>query len=128
MTDEERGIDPQRNLNRLIRAISVSQRIQKLAQAKINQDAWNEEKRQQEELLEKAKVIRVERIECLLPVHIAILDMASMFLGISLDEVKDGMADSDQHVDLLRSLTAADGRRAVLFTYDLYSHPSRGEC
>lgn len=125
--DEERGLNPDRHLNRLIRAISVSKRIQRLAQAKIDQDAWNDEKRKEEELLEKAKEIRMRRIKSLEPVHIAILEMVASLLEISLDVAKDGMGDSDKHIELIKSVTISNGRRAIMFSYGLYNHPPKGE-
>lgn len=126
MTDEERGLDPQRHLNRLIRAICVSTRIQKLAQAKINQEAWNEEKQKEEEQLELAKETRAQRIKSLDAVHTAILEMVSSFLDISIETAVDGIADSDLHLQLMKNFTTANGCRAIIFTYALYPHPEKG--
>lgn len=120
------GLDPERHLKRLQKVFKVTRRLQEIAEARIQHDASSEAKAQEAEAFARAKKRRQERICSLDPVHIGIIEMTAELLNISVDEAKDGIADSDEHVRILKNLSVANGIKALVFSYGLNDHPSKG--
>lgn len=125
MTDDE-GRDPERHLKRLAKTFNVSNRIQKLAHTKLGKRVLQNDQQNDDEVLAKAKVARGARLSSLGPVHQSVLDVIASMLHIPLNEAKEGMADDEEHIKALKSILEVNGTRAIFFSYDLSSHPSKG--
>lgn len=119
-------LDPERHLKRLRKVVGVSKRIKELADSKSQYFTAADDKAKDAEALEEARDKRRQRINSLELVHSNILTVIAKMLNISLEEAQEGMADSDRHIQLIKNLTEAKGRKAVLFTYDLYDQPPKG--
>lgn len=125
-SSEDMYSDPEEHLKKLVKVFGVSKKIQQLALANIGPDQTPEEILRENKLIARAKAMRQERMSSLGPVHTIILEIVAQQLNITLDEVKAGIADSDLNINSLKGVTQKDGLRAVIFSYDLYDHPSKG--
>lgn len=120
-------LDPDRHMKRLQKVFGVSKRIKEFTDLRVQSSANAEEKTKAAEALEEARTKRRHRISSLEVIHSNILEIVADMLDISIEQAQDGMADSDEHIQLIKSLTAAKGRKAVIFTWDLFEHPPKGE-
>lgn len=124
---DERDVDPERHLKRLQKVFGVSKKIQELALSTVKGDDSTRDLIKEAEALTRSKAARGKRIESIEPHHQYIIDMVAELLDVPADEMIAGIADSEQNVDLLHSMVKKMGAKAVIFLYDEFMHPSKGE-
>lgn len=119
--------DPDRHLKRLQRVFGVSTRIQDLAiRRHVSPRKITKEEAEREQLA-NSKDMRKKRQAILQPPHRFVLEVVGEHYGLECDPVEAGVLDDDQYVRLLDEFVQKEGRMAILFFYDDFSHPAVGE-
>lgn len=120
-------VDPERHLKRLQKVFGVSKKIQQLAVSTLKRDTTTHDLIKEAEALNRAKIARAKRIEAIEPQHQHITEMVADLLNIPADEIIASMADTERNIEFLSSILEKMGIKAVLFLYDEFPHPSKGE-
>lgn len=118
--------DPDRHLKRLQKVFGVSERIQQLALRRHTSPKKITKEEQERELLGKSKELRKRRLGVLTASHRFVLEMVGEHFGLEADGVEEGVVDDDHYVRLLDEFVCKDGRMAIMFFYDEFTHPSVG--
>lgn len=121
----EPELDPNRNLKRIGLSLGVAARIKKLFRnrPKIKQRTPEEI---EEELLANAKQNRDNRIAGFGPIQRHIFGVAAKHYNISIDDVVQGVADSDEDTQILNSFCTKKGHSVIVFLYAKFQCPGKG--
>lgn len=123
---DEQHLDPERHLKRLQKVFGVSKKIQELALSAIKEDATSEEMKKAAEALANAKIDRIKRMDLLNLRHQFIIDSIAEQFNVISDELIQGIADEDIHVNLLHEFVEKNGSKVLIFFYDQFPHPPKG--
>ncbi|KAG4073253.1 hypothetical protein HA402_008599 [Bradysia odoriphaga] len=117
--------DPDRNLKRIGMSLGVATRIKKLFRnrPKIKQRTPEEI---EEELLANAKQNRDNRIAGFGPIQRHIFGLVAKHYNISVDDIVQGVADSDEGTDILNSFCTKNGHSVIVFLYAKFKCPGKG--
>lgn len=124
--DGDENFDPDRYLKNLQRVFGISKRLRDLATSRLV-EVTSEQLIRQAASRAHVQTQRQDRINSIDSHHRYVIDIVAEQLNISSEEVIEGIADSNKHVQLLHSITEQNGLRAIIFFYDNYPYPSRGK-
>lgn len=118
--------DPERHLKKIELAFGVTNKLKKLAKNRPKlQQRTNEEI--EAELLAKAKENRENRIDSFGPIQRHIFGLAAKHYNVSVDEVIQGVADSDEDTEILKSFCTKGGHSVIVFLYAKFKCPGKGK-
>lgn len=126
VTINQANVDPERHLKKIKKIFGVSARIQKLAIRRKKSIQRLSKNFRNKELLANSKTLRTTRINAIGSIQRYVLDIVADLFKTNVDEIIEGMADSQIHINLLENFECENGKLFLLFFYDLFNHPNIG--
>lgn len=117
--------DPERHLKKLDLSIGVAGKLQKLFKNRPKVIKRTDEEIEAE-LLEKAKENRENRIANIGPIQQHIFGRVAKYYNIGVDEIVEGVADSDEYAEILNSFCKQNGLSVIVFIYGKFKYPGKG--
>lgn len=117
--------DPERHLKKLGLSFGVANKLQKLIKNRPKLQQRTDEEIA-EELLAKAKENRESRIATIGPIQRYIFGLVAKHYNISVDEIIEGVADSDEDTEILNSFCTQNGHSVIVFLYGKFKFPGKG--
>lgn len=117
--------DPYLSFKRIGLSISVAARLKKLFKnrPKIKQRTPEEI---EEELLANAKQSRDKRIADFGPIQRHIFGLVAKHYNIGVDDIVQGVADSEEDTEILNSFCKKNGHSVIVFLYAKFKCPGKG--
>lgn len=117
--------DPDRNLKKVELSFGVAAKLKKLMKNRPKLAQRSPEEIELE-LLAKAKENREQRIASFGPIQRYIFALAAKHYNITVDDVVQGVADSDEDTEILSSFCIKSGHSVIVFLYAKYPCPGKG--
>lgn len=121
----EPELDPERHKKKIELSFGVASKLQKLMKNRPKLKQRTEEEIE-EELLAKAKENRENRIASFGPIQRHIFGLAAKHYNISVDNIVQGVADSDEDTEILKSFCTKNGHSVIAFLYTKSTCPGKG--
>lgn len=117
--------DPDANLKKVGLSFGVANRLKKLMKnrPKLKQRT---EAEIEEELLVKAQQDREKRIASFGPIQQHIFKLVAKHYNIGVDDIIQGVADSDEDTEILNSFCTKNGHSVIVFLYAKFKCPGKG--
>lgn len=121
----EPELDPDRHLKKLALSFGVSNLVRKYLKNRPKKPKRTDEEIEAE-LLAKAKENREKRIASFGPIQRHIFGLVAKHYNLNVDNVVEGVADSDEDTDILNSFCTANGHSVIVFLYTKSKCPEKG--
>lgn len=117
--------DPDRHLKKIALSFGVAAKLKKLAKNRPQLKQRSPEEIEAE-LLVKAKENRENRIANFGPIQRYIFGLVAKHYNIGVDDVVQGIADSNEYTEILNSFCTTNGHSVIVFLYAKYESPGKG--
>lgn len=117
--------DPERHLKKIGLSFGVAGKLQKLIRNRPKIQERTEEETEQE-LIAKSIENREKRIAAIGPIQRYIFGLVAKHYNIGVDEIIEGVADSDEDTEILNSFCSKKGHSVIVFLYGKYKYPGKG--
>lgn len=117
--------DPEHNLKRVGLTFGVANKLKNLVKnrPKVQQRTPEEI---EAELIAKAGDNRKNRIASYGSIHHHIFGLIGKYYNIGVDEIVEGVADSDEDTEILNSFCTKNGHSVIVFLYAKFKCPGKG--
>lgn len=117
--------DPERNLKQLALSFAVAKLVKKYIKNRPKLQKRTAEEIEAE-LLVKAKEDREKRIASFGPTQRYIFGLVAKYYNIIVDDIIEGVADSDEDTQILNSFCTKNGHSAIVFLNAKFKCPGKG--
>lgn len=117
--------DPERHLKKIALSFGVTNKLKNLMKKRPKLKQRTDEEIAAESLT-KAKENRENRIASFGPIQRHIFGLIAKHYNITVDDIIQGVADSDEDTEILNSFCTKNGHSVIVFLYTKLKYPGKG--